>query len=360
MSAYKLTVIRGSDLTPELAARWSEIQASNQHLGSPYFAPEYVEQVASVRSDVRVAVLEGAQEVLGFLPFQCGQWGLAGPVGGRLSDFQAMVTPSELTWNPRDLVRRCGLRAWRFTHLLVAQEPFRPFHWAHALSPFVDLSGGFEAYRSHHKHCGSMAIEQILYKLRKAGRRAGPVRFELHTSDDSVFHTLLRWKSTQLRSTGQSDLFALPWVVELLDRLRQYRSPGLAGMLSALYLGDRLAAAHLGIRSPTVLHWWFPAYDPALAVHSPGQISFVEVARGAAALGIERLDLGKGAESYKERLMTGAISVADGAVDLRPVVAGLSQAWFQLTSWARRSALRRPLLRPARWLRRTIERSRQA
>jgi CelD/BcsL family acetyltransferase involved in cellulose biosynthesis len=355
MSGRKTNVLRGHELTRGLAACWNRIQSANPDLDSPYFAADYVRAVASVRGDVEVAVLESDGQATGFFPFQRSSRGVGLPVGGRLSDFQAVIALPGSEWSAPELIRSCRLTAWKFDHLLVSQGQFRPYHWAEAPSPFVDLADGFDAYRQARRHQGSRGIDSILYERRKAERRVGPVRFEFHTNDERVFQALLQWKGAQLRSSGQTDLFSSRWIVELLDRIRQCQGQDFSGVLSALYLGERLAAAHLGMRSGAVLHYWFPAYDPAQATSSAGQICFVELARAAANLGVRRIDLGKGREPYKLRLMSGSIAVAEGALDLRPAVALATRSWHRALDWARDSPLRRPLLRPARWLRRMIE-----
>ena len=48
----------------------------------------------------------------------------------------------------------------------------------------------------------------------------------------------------------------------LLRRLFDTRSSDFGGMLSAVYAGPHLVAAHFGLRAGPVLHWWFPVYDP--------------------------------------------------------------------------------------------------
>jgi CelD/BcsL family acetyltransferase involved in cellulose biosynthesis len=350
----KVTVVPGSELARDQVAQWSAIQQTSPTLASPYFAPEFVQATAATRTDVRVAILDDDAGVVGFFPFQRGRAGVGHPVAGRMSDFQGVVASEAVAWDGPGLVRASGLSAWRFDHLLASQEPLRQFHWAEAPSPYIDISDGFEAYRQQRRAAGSREIEQILYKARKAERRAGPLRFELHTADDFAFQALLRWKGQQYRSTGQPDLAAIPWVVRLLDRIRHERGERFSGLMSALYLGDRLAAVHLGMRSLTVLHYWLPAYDPELAASSPGQLFIVELARAAASQGVRRIDLGKGDEPYKTRLMSGSIPVAEGAVDLRPLAGAVGKRWFYLRKWASRSAVRRPLLGPARWIRRTL------
>jgi CelD/BcsL family acetyltransferase involved in cellulose biosynthesis len=94
-------------------------------------------------------------------------------------------------------------------------------------------------------------------------------------------------------------------------------------VLSTLHAGDRLAAAHFGMRSATVWHWWFPVYDPDLSKYSPGILLLLEMAREARGLGIRVIDFGKGDAEYKERLKTGDLALAEGTVETGRVAARL-------------------------------------
>ena len=138
------------------------------------------------------------------------------------------------------------------------------------------------------------------------------------------------------------DIFSLRWPIELLERLNEEPGVELRGQLSALYVGDRLAAVHQGLRSNHVLHSWFPAYDPSLAAWSPGMMLFVKLAREADSLGIERIDLGAGESVFKQSLASAATTVASGAVTRYAIHRGAQRGWNQTKSWLRTSALRTP------------------
>jgi CelD/BcsL family acetyltransferase involved in cellulose biosynthesis len=323
----KISVIPAGELTPEHASLWAGIHRGNPALDSPYFRPEFVGQLASVRGDVAVAVMEDGGRVCGFLPFQRGRWGIGRPAGWPMSDFHGVVAGSETEWDADELVRAAGLAIWRFDHLPAAQAAFRGHAWSTSPSPYIDLSAGFDAYRKARRAAGSRTIPDLLQGIRAAERRLGPLRFELHTDDHRVFQTLLEWKSRQYRRTGYVNVIGLPWVARLLDRIRQQRGAAFSGVLSALYMGDALAAVHLGMRSYDVLHHWMPAYNVELARYAPGSICLLQLVRAAAAAGIRRIDLGKGLEAYKLQWMSGAVAVAEGAVECRPAWRAASRAW---------------------------------
>ncbi len=113
----------------------------------------------------------------------------------------------------------------------------------------------------------------------------------------------------------------------LFDVLLAQRGEDFAIVLSAMYAGSTLAAVNLCLRSGHVLHAWFPAYNLELSGYSPGTLQWFELIRALPALGIRRIDLGKGPEAFKRRFMTGAIHVAEGTVDLQPITTFLRRLW---------------------------------
>ncbi|MEX1026931.1 MAG: GNAT family N-acetyltransferase, partial [Candidatus Paceibacterota bacterium] len=150
------------------------------------------------------------------------------------------------------------------------------------------------------------------------------------------------------------DVLRLDWVCDVLDRVFATSEPGFAGVLSALYAGSRLVAAHFGVRSKDTLHLWFPSYDVALDKYSPGLIMFTELFRAAAEAGIQRIDLGKGRERFKLGFMTGSLMLAEGCIDVRPVRRWVSGAWYASRACVRNSPLHGLIQGPKRKLRRAI------
>ena len=181
----KIHLIAGKNLSAEDCLLWSQFQQADVALHSPYFRPEFVMNVAAVRTDVEVAVLEEDGQTVGFFPFQRGSWNVARPVAAGLSDFQAVVERprvSEVTsrgWTGAELIRGCGLAAWHFDHLLASQQTFGSFHRLEAASPYVDLSRGFDAYCAEQQQAGTRAVSKIQQSVRRAEKQLGPMRFEI-------------------------------------------------------------------------------------------------------------------------------------------------------------------------------------
>jgi CelD/BcsL family acetyltransferase involved in cellulose biosynthesis len=350
--ALTFAVMAPEELTAGQLYAWSRLQESDPALSSPYFRPEFTLDVAAVRADVAVAIFEQQGEAVGFFPFQRGRWRIGRPVGWPLSDFQGVVAGAEVTWNVPALMRACGLAAWDFDHLITSQQAFAEHHWARHDSPYLDLSRGFDAYYEERRRAGSDRLAQALRQKRKLEREVGDVRLEFHTADDRILETLIRWKTQQYLETDALNVFRFPWTMPLLRRLLDRQGRGFSATVSALYAGDRLAAAHFGIRSGSTFHWWFPSYERAFGAYSPGVILLLEIARAAPALGVERIDLGKGREQYKTSFMSGSTGVAEGSVEYGAGARIIRRGWRRVRERVRSS----PLHGPARASRRALRR----
>ena len=346
-----IEVIPARRLPEDYWQSWRRIQQSAPELDSPFFHPELTRLTARVRDDVETAVLLDGGRPAGFFPFQRGPRNLAQAVVGRLSEFHGVIAAPDADWTPDDLVRACGLSAWYFDHLPMTQTKFRPHVWGESASPYMDLSRGFEECRAALRASGG-SLSQVERKARKMGREVGPLRFVFHANDGAVLDSLLSWKSEQHRRTGVLQVLEVPWVRDLLRDLAARDGEDFGGPLSALYAGDLLVAAHLGLRGRRVLHVWFPAYDARFEHYSPGLILLIEMAREAAARGIHRIDFGKGPERYKANFKSGDTPIGEGAVDRRRIARSLRRRWYDAKRRIRESRWKSQLEIPLRATRR--------
>jgi hypothetical protein len=122
------------------------MQWATPSLANPFLSPEFAIAVGRFRPDARVAILEDGQSLVGFFPFEKRRLGLGVPIGGRLSGCQGVVHVPGAEWDPRELLRGCGLAAWQFDNLITGQQPFEPYQAATRPSPVIDLADGFKAY----------------------------------------------------------------------------------------------------------------------------------------------------------------------------------------------------------------------
>lgn len=322
----KISIIPGKSLTPEHLLLWSHFQQANPDLASPYFCPEFTSAVAAVRDDVWVGLLEEAGAIVGFFPFERGKLPIGRPVGYALCDYQGLIVKPGLNWDAAELLRGCGLSIWNFDNLIASQLPFQPFHKLKTESLIIDLSGGYKAYDTEQR-ANSNWIQQASRKMRKFEREVGTLRFETHVADTSLLQLMMSWKSEQYAQLGTFDRFKIEWMVRLISRLHVTQSETFAGMLSVLYVGDEVAALHFGMRSTSVWHYWFPSYNHQFQQYSPGLILLLKMIESAEDLGIQMIDLGKGDESYKQRVSNGVIPLAEGSVELPSLIT--TARWFR-------------------------------
>jgi CelD/BcsL family acetyltransferase involved in cellulose biosynthesis len=347
--AMIVRVVEARSLTPHHIVQWSRIQRSDITLATPFFCPEFTRIVASVRDDVHVGVLHDNETIVGFFPFQRGRWGSGRPVGWRMSDYQGAVVEPGLSWRAKELIRDCGLKTWEFDHLIASQRAFEPFHRSRQESPVMELSNGLEAYVGGLRRSGGgRTIANVARQMRRLERDHGTLRFAVHVAEPEVLGTLLHWKREQYRRTGGADILAHDWTRGVVELVHATQTPTFAGVLSALYAGDRIAGLHMGLRSSSIWHSWFPAYDLDLATYSPGLILLLKMAESAQSLGIRTIDLGKGEAEYKRRFMSGSVALAEGRVELPSLAAATLRFRHAMRPLARRASLGAPARRIAR------------
>ena len=114
--------------------------------------------------------------------------------------------------------------------------------------------------------------------------------------------------------------------------------------LSLLYAGDELVAGHFGLRDHGVVPTWFPAYAPSMGRYSPGLLLHLAMARAAADDGVDLIDMGRGAKTYKDELKSGDTTVAEGRVARLVPAAALAWARTAPVRSARRAVDRNPRL----------------
>lgn len=324
--------LRADALDADLVNRWRAIQAGQACFRSPYFCPEFTQLVAQVRPDVSVVVIENDARPVGFFPFQRSLLDGGKPVGGPMSDYHGVIAEVGSLWCPAALLAAARLGAWSFDHLVDAGGHFAAFTHSRASSPAMDLSEGYQKYAEGRRIAGSDFIRKTEGLARKLAREHGDLEFQLH-DNGAALDRLMTWKSNQYRESGLLDAFAVSWTRELMARLAQTCSDDFSGLCSTLSAGGRIVAVHMGMRSKTELHYWFPAYDPEFAKYSPGTILLLRMAEVLAGQGVRSIDLGKGDSLYKQRLMTGAVPLLEGFVERPSLVASVR-------SWQRRAEVR--------------------
>jgi CelD/BcsL family acetyltransferase involved in cellulose biosynthesis len=293
--------------------RWLALRAANPALDSPYFHPGFAQAVASTRDGVRVAIGHDAGgQIVSFLPVQL-DGRTCHPAGFPAADFQGPICDRQVDIDVVATIRACGGSSYRFDHLREGVTGFEPWIQARQQSPFIDVDGGLEGYLSRASRSGKDKISEARRLSKRAEKDHGEVRFVATSRDHELLDSVIELKRRQYAATGARDYFSDAGHVALLHHLLDERDSEFGGMLSAVYAGPQLLAAHFGLRAGPVLHWWFPVYNPEYPRLSPGWILLRAAIDAAAGLGIRRIDLGRGIDDYKRRAMTGQQFVLQGA-----------------------------------------------
>lgn len=315
------TELLGAGAIPDsIWKSWTEFQAQDPKFASPYFFPEFTQAVMKVRDDVEVALFRDAnQSIVGVLPFQRVNQLHGEPVGGRLNDVHGLIGCPELddlidVGSIGDqLLKPIGLSSIGF-HAGRGDDPvLKPFQFRQLESHYLDISQGWDTYYAWAKK-NSSTIKRHGQKSRALARDFGEVRFEFQSADADVLEQLIGLKRKKYQRTKTFDILSVDWASNLLREIHQVRGGRFQGILSAIWAGDHLVAAHIGMLTDTMLHYWFPVFDPKFSKYSPGTELLLRVAQQASSMGIEKLDLGYGDDPYKFRFANATESVHCGLV----------------------------------------------
>ena len=108
------------------------------------------------------------------------------------------------------------------------------------------------------------------------------------------------------------------------------------------------------ITAGKVLASWIPTFHRGYARYSPGVVMHLALARKAAETGITRIELGRGENQMKACLMSGAIPVAIGSIELRPFHKALWAGYYGSRRILHSSLLRGTLLPFTRRIRNSV------
>ena len=316
-------IVSIEDISPDMIVKWNAWAAPNGHLISPYFRFEFTEIVSQARDDVRIAVLEQDNEIIGFFPHHKPTGGVVRPIGAPMSDYQGVIARDYIGLNPTEIVRATGASACVFENWYCPQGGNPSARRGREGSVIVDLQAGAEEYFAAQRAVFKDHFKKTARRMRAATRDYGPVRVELGDADGACFSTLLDWKQAQYRQTRKLDVLGIKWVRDVLDNLRHREGQDFGGLTASLWFGDRLASVEFGLVAGDVYHSWFPAYDQELSKYSPGLLLLHGLFEQAHTRGLSRIDLGGGGGAhYKKyyasyevpldhgRLLTGGLGAA--------------------------------------------------
>ncbi len=345
-------IITADQLTDRQRSAWNAMRGSNFALASPYFAPEFTDIMAAHRSDTRILVVSRNGTLAGFLPLHLSRSGVARPIGGPLGDHHGFIT-DQPELDLEAALKSAGFGVFAFHGALADQTVFlQHCDGPPEISWVSDLTRGYDAFMAECAAEDAKAMRNIRARLRKLENLDAEVVFRIDDRRPEALEALIEAKRDQYRRTHALDIFVAPWVQASILDLFETREPGLSGLLSTLEIDGQLAAAHFGMRSESVLHYWFPVFWPDHANLGPGLSLYCEMAKTLSQDGIRQIHMGPGDYDFKRRLGNAGFGVVSGQVH-RP---SLAQAVVALGRGVDRMAQALPLGRVSAWPGKAIRR----
>jgi CelD/BcsL family acetyltransferase involved in cellulose biosynthesis len=313
----RVAVVKPGELGAAEAAAWARFQRGSPTLLNPFLSLTFTQVVGRARASARVAVVEDGGSIVAFLPFELSANRIGLPIGWPMNDLQGFIG-SEIRFDARSIVRKAGLRGWRFEHAPPEQAVLAPHYYrgTHVQCPVIDLSHGYDAYLKDAGLLTGRAAGKHRRKQRGLEREVGDLSLDWSSSDPALMRLMMTWRSGKYQASRK--LFSKRSSVQILEELAATREEDCTGALSVLTAGGRPVALHFGIMGPQGLCWWFPAYDLDLGRFSPGIILVLAAAEEAAARQIPSIDLGYGQDAWKFSLATRSYPVAGGGVWATP------------------------------------------
>jgi CelD/BcsL family acetyltransferase involved in cellulose biosynthesis len=310
----RVTVVRPGDLGPSEASLWTRFQKSSPELQNPFFSLTFAQAVGRHRPNSRVAVVEADGAIQAFLPFDLGPQRIGLPIGDPMINLQGFVSDGAAI-DARQVVRKAGLRGWRYTAAPADQPALAAHHYAgtRAAAPFIDLSDG---YKSYYISRSKKFTADFGRHWRSLERRVGPVCLEWRTAAPDHLRQLIEWKSAKYYGARQS--FSDRSTRNIVEELAVASNEDCAGLVTVLRAGGRVVAINASLICPGVLSGWFTAYDDDMAKFSPGTLAMLATAKEAARRDITRFEVGASQDPYKSRITNASYPVAGGAVWVIP------------------------------------------
>jgi CelD/BcsL family acetyltransferase involved in cellulose biosynthesis len=307
----RVTVVRPGDLGPSEADLWAKFQASSPVMSSPFMSLTFAQAVDRFRPAARVAVVEDGGQIEAFLPFERAALATGVPIGHPMNDLHGFIG-SGAPIDARLIVRRAGLRGWRFAHAPAEQRALAPFHYDRLTvqAPVIDLTNGYHSYFGSR----SKNFRKIAGKKRRAlERQLGALSLEWGSScpAENVLQ-LIDQKSGKYYGTRH--LFSDQTALRIVEELATANDDDCQGIVSVVFAGEKAIARFMGIMAHRRLSAWFASYDPDLSSFSPGMLMYLALAEEGAGRGITLIDLCSGQDVYKFHLANDSYPVAAGAV----------------------------------------------
>jgi CelD/BcsL family acetyltransferase involved in cellulose biosynthesis len=327
--SLQMEIVGIDQLTLADRVLWRAMTDANPDLASPYFRYEFTEIAGRISPDAAVAILSRNGRTVGYFPHQ-RRGAAVQPLGAPMNDYHGVIAmPGEAP--PLETVSallsapRLNVSAW-----VGPSGVGEPRETLMTITP----EDGFDAWYAERRVTWGKYFKDKERARRSLETEQGTIRVERGLTDPKLLDHLIGLKRAQYARTGRHDIFACGWTRDLLHALMSDHRDDFGASMAALWTGDRIAAIEYSLHAGDRYHFWFPAYEPAIARCSPGILLTLDTMRLGCADGFRVFDFGFGGEGYKKYFCNASQGVRE-AVVLKPGLgAALSDAAVGLLNGA--------------------------
>ena len=305
-----------SQLTDIDVQVWTRLQSTDPSLASPYFSYAYVKAVEAVRSGIKVLRLHERGQIAAYWPFRKGPFGTARPVAGTMDDLHGIIAHPKAVLDLNHPGVRRSIGGYAFSAVPFSQRRHGLTGQYGSGNQVMDLRDGYAAWQD----ARSAESSNFRREYRKAQKLLSDTSTEVRHDvvDAASFDRLIELKRDAYARAGHFDLFNLDWPRALLLELLKSDDDHARGVLSTLSIGGETAAIAYCMKSTSVLHYWFPAYEAKFAKQKPGLALLFALAEWADEEELDELHLGLGETQYKRQMASWMMPVRGGALALAP------------------------------------------
>ena len=127
-ATMQVTVIRPAEIGATEEKLWREYQNSSPLGAHPSFSLTYARAACRDNESGRVAIVQDDGVIRAFIPYAKGDDGIATMLGWGFTPLDGLVS-SGMPIDLQTVVRRAGLRGWRFSHAPTEQRPLDPYRY---------------------------------------------------------------------------------------------------------------------------------------------------------------------------------------------------------------------------------------
>ena len=313
----QVTVVRPSDLGESEAAQWRALQSSSLMMSHPFLSLSCVKAWGEVNANARVTVVEDDGQVVAFITYEIGDGKTASTLGGAHTPVDGVVS-SGAPLDMRAIVKKSGLRGWRFSRAAVDQKALDPYRYRGVRDwrsvSYIDLSEGYDKYLSDLSDGVRKKIARTETYRRSLQRKVGPVSFDWANPKPEYFDQLIEWKSAQYSNVSRWG----PQAMSVMRELAFTDNDDCRGLIGVLFVGEQTAAVTFCLEGPGVIALWTLAYNPEFSRFSAGTMQLLDLFKNAATYGIRMVDFGADhslvTNTYKDHFRNATYDVSGGGV----------------------------------------------